>query len=165
MKEISITGGYKTIVDDDDFERLSKFKYQYMKVKGSKTTYARREEQTGPGRKNRRTTFIHHDVLGRPAKGLVTDHINGNGLDNRRSNLRTVTYTQNAANNRQSVNPTGYRGVTEKKLGYSFFINHKKYNRRYYLSRFKTAEEAAHARDQFAKAIWGEYAYLNFPEN
>src|SRR5574341_305184 len=89
MKEIKLNNGSVCIVDDDDYEDLNKYKW-----KVSKWGYAVRELQ----RNGKWSTILMHRVVNRTPVGMVTDHINGNKLDNRRFNLRTCTTTENNAN-------------------------------------------------------------------
>lgn len=113
----------------------------------------------------------HVMVMGRQPVGMDIDHINGDKLDNRRVNLRVISHRQNCHNTKMySNNTTGYRGVwvdnREKHPVYnaqiSKYVNGKK--KTIILGRFKTAEEAAIARDNAVRKEYGEFAYLNFPE-
>lgn len=96
MKTIPLTQNLSALVDDDDYYRLITVRWYAMNKNG--TFYAARKV-------NGRTIYMHHIVSGQPAIGLVCDHINRNGLDNRRANLRHVTRQINALN-------TGASGVT-----------------------------------------------------
>jgi hypothetical protein len=108
---------------------------------------------------------IHRLVIG-AKPGEIVDHINGNKLDNRRSNLRIATHAQNMANRVKSHNNTsGFKGVTfdtsmsrRKRWGAS--INHA--GRRIKIGRYLTPEEAAKAYDNVALKLKGQYALLNF---
>jgi hypothetical protein len=97
---------------------------------------------------------------------LLVDHINGNGLDNRRANLRLATYTQNNWNNRQRVErySSKYRGVSwHKRWGkWSAVISVK--GRKKHLGYYRDEKEAAEAFDRAAKKYRGEFAVLNFPD-
>jgi hypothetical protein len=86
MKVLSLRFGDKAYVDDDDFERLSKYKYALHKG------YPRRGNGYSVGPRH----YLHHDVLGpAPAPGLEVDHIDRNKLNNTKANLRYVTHLQN----------------------------------------------------------------------
>jgi len=154
VKYITLTGihgqGKTAIVDDADYGKL--VKYSWYLSQG----YAIRKPGTG-------VVSMHASVL--PAVlGMHIDHINGDPLDNRRSNLRIVTPSQNGANrNRLNVNnKSGYMGV------------HKTYQRptwtakvqvgfhSYNAGRYRDPEEAAWMYDQWKLALQGEFATLNF---
>lgn len=105
--------------------------------------------------------FMHRLILNAP-EGSQVDHINGNKLDNRRSNLRLATASQNRANKGKIVNNTsGYKGVSlsGKKWAADIAMNKVKVR----LGRFDTPEEAAKAYDQAARELHGEFARPNFP--
>jgi hypothetical protein len=86
---IPLTNGKVTLVDTDDYEKLTK--YLWCVTKNRNTYYVHR---TTCGK----TETMHHAILGVPPKGLMIDHINGNGLDNRKCNLRIVTNRENCQN-------------------------------------------------------------------
>lgn len=108
MRLITITKGNMVLVDDEDFEYLNHWKWQ-MHTGG----YAYRTTgNTG----NRRVIYMHREVNKTP-RGMITDHINGDKLDNRRSNLRTVNKSKNAINTGlRSTNRSGHKGVSWSKL-------------------------------------------------
>lgn len=106
------------------------------------------------------TKWFHKEVLSDCPKGMIRDHINNNRLDNRRSNLRYVTYKQNARNRKpHKKNKTGYKGISIHKGKYIIAKIQGDT-----IGFFQTIEEAARAYDKEAKDRFGEYAYLNFPE-
>jgi hypothetical protein len=151
-KEIELTQGFKTIVDDSLYDELNKYKWCAHKMR-NKTVYATR------------LVRLHHLVIGFPPPGFVVDHINGNGLDNRRENLRFVSNQNNIRNQGMNKNNTsGYRGVSWHKGKQRWEAKIRVNNARLSLGRYKTAEEAAHAYDKAAKEYFKEFAKLNFPE-
>jgi hypothetical protein len=79
------------LVDADDYERVSKYKWYGHKV-NNVIKYARAYITNG------KQLFLQHFIFGKPGENMVIDHINGNGLDNCKSNLREVTYKQNSQN-------------------------------------------------------------------
>jgi hypothetical protein len=106
------------------------------------------------------STYLHSIVLG-SKRGQMVDHINRNGLDNRRVNLRLCTYGQNRQRAIQTIAPnSGYRGVKQQRHRWMarIWANGKLH----YLGMFGTADEAAKVYDEAARARFGEYAYTNF---
>lgn len=87
------------IIDQEDLGRC--YKYRWTIHRQYKNKYARAEIGSGVGnrsRNKRKYIFLHHIIMGRPKDGLEIDHINNNGLDNRKSNLRIVDHTTNMRN-------------------------------------------------------------------
>lgn len=158
MKLIPLTRNQIAIVDDGDFDWLSKHTWcAYRHVKSGKY-YAHTSI-------HRKATPMHRMILDlKRGDGRACDHINGNGLDNRRSNLRLATQAENCRNTKLRKNNTsGYRGVslcrhrpfgkwiarigingTVKTLGY-----------------FDRIEDAIKVRNAAAIALHGEFARLN----
>ncbi|MHC4440631.1 MAG: HNH endonuclease, partial [Planctomycetota bacterium] len=95
FRRIPLTQGKYAIVDTDDFERLNK--YKWYAVKDSKNFYAYRNKRVG---KKYISLGMHRQIL-HPPGNLFVDHINHNGLDNRKANLRLATCAQNTYNRRQ----------------------------------------------------------------
>lgn len=160
MKKIKLTKGKYALVDDADFETLSKFNWYTNERKRATVTlwYGRRAIKKADGGGS---IYIHNQIMN-PPEGMLVDHINGNGLDNRRSNLRLVTYAQNA------MNRTKAKGKSSKYTGVYFCKNTKKFIATIsvsgsvkYLGRFPKAKLAAKAYNEAAKVHHGEYARLN----
>jgi hypothetical protein len=154
MKKIELTRGQTTLVDDKDFEWLNSFHWYLHIDKWGK--YAVRQKMI----KGKLTCYsMHREILKR--YGLLikkfVDHINHNGLDNRKSNLRTVTDSENQMN-RQSF--SGYKGVTSYRTG-KWRASAKLNQKNIHLGYFETKELAAEAYNRFAKENFGDFAYLN----
>lgn len=144
MKEIKLTKGKVAIVDDEDFDSLSKFSWYAAKSK--KVWYA---FMIG-SRKS-----MHSFIMGKST--LKIDHKDCNGLNNRRENLRFATNSQNSANkgSLNSNNTTGYRGVIKRKNNWQAAIRFKR--KVINLGRFDTPEEAAREVDKALKFYFGEF--------
>jgi hypothetical protein len=161
MKRIPLTKNEFAIVDEDLYEHLSKHKwYANTPRKGNK--YAERTELRN-GKKNR--ILMHRYILGESVNGKMVDHINGNGLDNRRSNLRVCTHSQNQKNQRRyATNRSGFKGVhfsrERKKWRAMIDVDCKKIH----LGYFEDIYHAANAYDIAARTHHKEFANLNFPE-
>ncbi len=156
-KEIPLTQGKVAIVDAADFERLSQWKWSAHKMKN--TWYAVRGY-----RLNGKSFLVrmHREITNAEAKESV-DHIDGDGLNNRRENLRRCSQQQNCANRGPSRNNTsGFKGVSWQKGKWRVGI--KIAYRRIYLGSFDDIGEAARAYDDAARRLYGEFARLNFPE-
>ncbi len=111
----------------------------------------------------RRRIYMHRRIL-QPTNGLEVDHINRDPLDNRRSNLRLATRTQQAANTGlRSDNTSGYKGVSWDRSRRCWYASIRNDGRSVALGGYPNPEDAARAYDVAALAAWGEFAYLNFP--
>lgn len=158
MKIIKITQGFEAIIDDDDFEKFGKFKYHISKGK-----YAMRALPRTNGEKRNKRIKLHQDIIGKK-EGFVIDHINGNGLDNRKCNLRHCTISQNEMNSPAQRNKTGkYKGVykTSGKCS-TFFSTIFRDGKVYRIGSFRDELSAAKAYDLKAKELFGEFAKTNF---
>jgi hypothetical protein len=96
MKKIPLTQGRFTIVDDDVYEWASKLKWCWRKGTGAGHGYAGKTFSADHGLSG--MMFLHHCVIGYPLNGLKVDHIDGDGLNNQRNNLRIATVRQNGQN-------------------------------------------------------------------
>jgi hypothetical protein len=160
MKMIPLTQGKSAIVDDQDYEYLSQFKWHYHY-----NGYAIR--QTSRRLPIKRTTVSMHREIMNPPDDMEIDHVNGNKLDNRRCNLRVCTSAENKYNRGVYFNNTsGMKGVTfnkkEKKYKVSIRIGN---NKRLHLGYFIDLREAALAYNKAAKKYHGEFAKLNKVED
>lgn len=159
-KKIPLSQGKFAIVDDEDYEYLNQWKWSI--VSDSINQYAIRRLSTSIDKK-RRTIRMHRLVLDVIDKKLVVDHINGNTLDNRKSNLRVCTQLENNknVNKIKSNNKTGYKGVLWHKRDriYEAFIGLN--GKRIYLGRFHDIIEAVKAYNEAALKYHGEFARLN----
>ena len=157
-KLIPLTQGKFAIVDAENYEQLSK--YRWYAVKSRRTYYAIRSV------KRSRVQIRMHRMLLNAPPGLLVDHINNNGLDNRRSYLRLCTRAQNALNQRPRRGTSSrYKGVGWDKSKKKFRASITHHYKRIHLGYFDDEIDAAKAYDKKAKELFGEFAYLNFPND
>lgn len=156
MKEIKIANRTEVaIVDDEDFEYLSRFKWRLDNAGYAKRTISRSEKKPEDKGYNR---YMHYDILPRK-EGLFMDHKNHDRLDNRRENLRHCTFSQNQANAVRPVGKTGYRGVHLS--GNRWQARVKKNGVDHYTKHYSTPLEAAQAYNELATNLHGDFAVLN----
>lgn len=126
MKEIKLTQGKFAIVDDQDFENVNGQKWYFDHFGGRE--YASRQF-------SKKTIRMHQFIVGN-REGLVVDHIDGNGLNNTRSNLRFVTRSFNVANTPKN------KGYYYDKIKKQFICRLRFHRKTYFTGRFKTEIEA-----------------------
>jgi hypothetical protein len=147
-------------VDPEDYVWLSQFKW-HCQMGAGKKCYASR---TGPRDNNRRhKDILMHRVLGGTPEELVCDHINGDGLDNRKKNLRNCTQQENNMNARSREHTSRFKGVYWYKRTRKYNAVIHKDGIRKSLGFFTSEIEAAKTYDEAAKEYYGEFAHLNFP--
>jgi hypothetical protein len=161
---VEITRGYTVTLDYDDIEWVSSFRwYSLILKKGKSRIYAYRP--TGD-RNNRRFELMHRAIMmrhGWSGEGQV-DHVDGNGLNNCKSNLRSCNSVENGRNRGpQTNNKSGYKGVS-KHTQYERWVAQIKINgKQTYLGVFIDSRDAALVYDEAARQHFGEFAVLNFP--
>jgi hypothetical protein len=154
--EVPLTQGQVALVDEADAEAVMAHKWYAQRI--DHVWYAQRSFKTADGkwRKERLHTFLTGHSL--------TDHVSGDGLDNRRANLRPATKAENARNRpAQSNNTSGYKGVGWDATRGKWRAQIKAPGTPRYLGRFGSAEDAARAYDAAARQAFGAFAWLNFP--
>lgn len=158
-KKIPLTQGKLATVDDADYEALIQFKW-YLTTCGNHHYAARHTK-----RPEKRTMVYMHRAITSAPKGLEVDHINGDGLDNRRENLRVCTHGENLRNQGlQANNRSGYRGVSWSKKEKKWVTYIKVDNKRQFVGQFDEKENAARAYDEAARKYHGEFARTNFSD-
>jgi hypothetical protein len=158
MTEIVLAGGQIAVVDDEDFDVVSQYSWHLAAGR-----YAASDD-----RNFARTSgeYLYMHVLVARLAGLDTsrkvDHRDNNGLNNRRSNLRWATHSQNLANRGpQRNNTSGFKGVTWVGSKRRWMAQIKVNQKRIGLGYFVIKEDAARAYNRAAKQHFGAYAYQN----
>lgn len=159
MKTIELTKGYQAIVDDEDYEKVSQYKWHI--AKGKKLYATRSLSKNIRGRKALQNMAAF--IIEVPP-GFVPDHINANGLDNRKCNLRVATISQNIVSRRRMDRERGYssrfRGVTLQ-YGKKWIAAIKVNGKRKHLGVFPCQICAAFSYDMAAIETYGEFAQTN----
>lgn len=154
MKQIELTQGQVSLVDDADYIWLNQWKWYAVNFRGH--FYAAREEKG-------RHLYMSREILGlRQGDKRQADHINHNTLDNHRVNLRICTHQENTRNQK------AYRGSSSQFRGVLWFNNSwkasiKTNEKSKYLGSFSNERDAAYAYDLAAIEYHKEFANLNFP--
>ncbi|MFA5783567.1 MAG: AP2 domain-containing protein [Phycisphaerae bacterium] len=153
---IALTQGYFAIVDADDYEQLNKYKW-HVRVDRTPTSrgYAYRSE-------GKTKIAMHRQILNAPQQ-LYCDHINHDGLDNRRANLRLCTPQQNACNRKPLERTSKYKGVYRSRGNKKWRAEIRNNGRKIHIGYYYYEKDAAIAYDDWAIELFGEFAYLNFP--
>jgi hypothetical protein len=163
VRFVPLTLGKFARVDEADFADVSRWNWCATKGGKGRGYYAARgrspEEIEATGK--RAPILLHRYLMGEPPEDI--DHWNRDGLDNRRENLRRATPSQNGSNCLSRKGTSKFKGVSHHKGQWRVAIrSHYKTIR---LGSFATEEEAAHAHDEVARRLHGEFARVNFPRD
>ena len=167
MKHINLTQNEKTIIDDEDYDFISQYRWH------AHNGYADRKIRNF--RNEEKVQHMHREIMRRQLQRDLmqveeVDHINGNTFDNRRCNLRIATRLQNCANRTKQKTYKGkkttskYKGVSWHRVTQKWRADIRVQTKRLWLGIFEDEIEAAQAYDQAAKKYFGEFAKLNFKE-
>lgn len=150
MKEILLTQGYVALVDDEDYEFIAQWRWYYAQG------YAKSIDRI-EGKQR-----LMHRVLTSAPTGTDVDHANMDRLDNRRSNLRVCTRSQNLGNRSKTKgNTSGYKGVVKETNANTWKAQITCGGKSLYIGGYKTKEEAAKAYNEKAKELFGPFAKIN----
>lgn len=159
MKKIKLTQNKFAIVDDEDFEKLNQHKWYATKSWKCEIYYAKRSIGKSP---NQRQLCMHRVILGEFSSKNHIDHINGDGLDNRKENLRVVSQRENSRNmTKKSKSSSKFKGITWNKECCKWRVRICVDRKRLYLGDFKDEVEAAKVYNKAALKYFGEFAKLN----
>lgn len=148
MKELRLTNTKKVaLVDSDDFEKIN-INNWYL-LKGKATFYAFRDG-----------VYLHRLIMGFPDKPI--HHINGNGLDNRKANLKILAQSTHRTTSKGRGKSSKYKGICKR--GDKWVVSIGTRESQKHLGYYNSEIEAAKVYDFHAKKLYGEFAYLNFPD-
>jgi hypothetical protein len=152
MRTIPLTQGKQVMVDDEDYESLIRWKWCYANATAVRGL--------GP-RGKQRLIYMHRQIMD-PPEELYIDHINGDRLDNRRSNLRICTHAENQRNRKATVGSSKYKGVGFFKRDRKWAARIRFNSKLIHLGYFDNEIDAAKAHDKAARELHGEFARTNF---
>lgn len=162
-KELQLSDGNIALVDDADYALVSRYRWHTTRTHGRgrriARLYARYHDNA-----NHCFILLHRLVLNAPP-GVMVDHINGDGLDCRRSNLRFCTRSQNGQNSRgrRVSSASGFKGVSWHKQVKRWRAEIQAEGHCKHLGCFDEPKDAARAYDRAALKYFGDFARLNFP--
>lgn len=152
MKEVKLTRNFFAYINDEDFDKINKYKWN-AHFNGH-NNYAR-------ARINNKMVYMHHFILGNPIDYI--DHKDGNGLNNMKSNLRFCTNQMNQANRKiNKNNKSGYKGVSWSKEKKKWVVNITFNRKTIFFGYYTDLISAAKKYDNEAKKLFGEFAKTNF---
>lgn len=161
MKKIALNQNKFTIVDDEDFEHLNQ--WRWFATKRGNSFYAERSQRVGKRKLGKSKGFkIHRLIMGITDPLVLCDHIDGDGLNNQKSNLRLCNRSQNNCNRRSSKNSSSkFKGVSYHRITKMWQSSMTKDKKSIYIGLFRTEVEAAIAYNKKAIELHGEFANLN----
>jgi len=153
MKQIPLTQGNFALVDADDYDRLMQWKWYFD------NGYARRNKYID----GKPIAVLMHSFIVQTPRGMDTDHINGDKLDNRKENLRICSHIKNGYNRKNQINKRGkYKGVSWHTKSNMWRVRIGYDRKTISLGYFNSDIEAAKTYDEAAKVYHGAYARVNF---
>jgi len=158
-------GTQTVLIDEEDWDKVNQHKW-YIWGRASRTSFYAITTIPHPGGSKRGKNLPIHRLITNPPTDMMIDHINGNGLDNRKENLRICTNAQNLCNQGlNNKNTSGYKGVSWFKITKKWRAQISFNNKPVHIGYYKDVEEAARAYDKKALELHGKFAKLNFPKD
>jgi len=161
LKEVPVSKGkYTALVDDEDYSRVMKHKWHRFTTKEKKVAYAATHVINKDGKRKR--IFMHRFIFEHKEGSPQLSHKDQNGFNNQRSNLGSLTFSENKAiAGLRSCNTTGYKGIYLENIRFKWCARIKKGGKSYFLGYYEYIEDAARAYNKKAKELFGEFAYQN----
>lgn len=161
MKKIPLTRGFIATVCDCHAHLVENNKWQAQQ-RNNNTWCARRSATAQERRNGAPSHFVMHIVINQTPKGMDTDHIDRDTMNNQCSNLRTATKSQNLANTVSYKGTSGYKGVSFESRRKHWIAYIAKDKKQFYLGSFTDPKEAAKKYDEKARELYGDFARTNF---
>lgn len=157
FKYISLNKGNCTIVDNDEYEKFGNLTWFICNGYAKRSFRLKSVERS----KSNRQAHLHREILNAP-KGMCIDHINGDKLDNRKSNLRLCTNQENIRNSKVMIkNTSGFKGVSWMKSKSKWRARIKVNMREIHLGLFASKLDAVRCYNKGAKRYFSDFAYIN----
>jgi hypothetical protein len=163
MREIEFKPDHVALVDDEDYEKVSKYEWR-LRISHGNNKYAIHKKRLETGKLT--TESMHRLILNLTDPKIMVDHINHNGLDNRKENMRIANSKTNCYNKKKinKITSSNYKGVYFHKNNKKWCSRIKQNYKRFFLGYFNSEEEAALVYNKKAKELFGEFACLNVIE-
>ena len=158
MSEIQLTQNRVALVDAEDFDIVNPYSWHVCNIRNSNLRYAGCMVRNG----DKQVTFLMHRMILNTPKGTEVDHINGDGLDNRRANLRVCKHSENLCNQKLVSHSSQFKGVYWNKEKLRWRVRIKINRKEKHLGYYDSEEEAGRAYDIAARINFGEFARTNF---
>jgi hypothetical protein len=169
VKEIKLNRGFVALVDDEDYERVNQFKWHVVTYRGFRyAVHTINYPATKDNPKKTSKQILMHRFILDLKKGEICDHASGDGCDNRRSNTRKASYTENARNSKKCRGGTSsqFKGVCWATKSHKWWVVIEVDAKTVDLGYFNDEIEAAKTYNEAAKKYFGEFARLNIiPED
>jgi hypothetical protein len=160
VREIKLNRGFVALVDAADFDKVNEFRWTVLQRANDDVTYARRSVG---GRGQQKSVRMHRFILELKSSDPFVDHIDRNGLNNTRANLRLCTNRENLGNMRKRVGSSQYKGVRWHTHTRKWEARIRTPEGRKCLGLFACELDAALAYDVAARGVFGAFALINFP--